>query len=581
MITATVALLASVCCSPSMSEKLRPQRMPSQIYPPNIAGRPAGFPGPGDLYVGTCYQPIDRTPEQIKADIAAVTSLILTTSSLAQTMSEVNFSAPSKPTNPMPFMSVGSDRAAIFLRDSHQRDLRELQKALHFRYHGIFNEEMGVVKHEADGSVSYNWDKVDKFIDQLKAVGIKPFVEFGYMPEPLARGKDTVFWYRGNSTPPKSNKEWADLVTAFLRHEVKQRGLKEVRQWFFEVWNEPNLDYFWRGTQQEYFDFYAASARAVKAVDPQLRVGGPSTAGLGWIKEFLAYCDKDRVPVDFVSSHHYGATEGFVDPDGKGHTILDTKPDALYADLARARQDIRSSRFPNLPFYITEWGPSYSQVDPIHDNYICAAWILDKLAKSEASVDAMSYWAFSDQFEEGGPPRDPFPGGFGLLNFDGLRKPGYFAYLFLAKLQRETYPSKDARLIATKRDDKVTLVTWDFTEPVLTAPNNPFFHGDIKPTPLPDKLIKMRGLKPGLYHVRATCVGYLKNDVHGAYRALGQPKGNGPSLPDDVLKTLKAATTGKAQSWPALEVLDDGMASLSVPMRTNDCWLIELQRDST
>lgn len=493
----------------------------------------------------------------------------------------VDFSAKSKPTNQMPFFSVGSDRAAIFLRDTHQRDLVALQKSLHFRYlrcHGIFNEEMDVVKRNADGTIAYNWKKVDEFIDRLKKVGIRPFVEFGYMPEALARGKDTVFYYRGNSTPPKSSSEWADLVKNFLLHEIQRFGMKEVRQWFFEVWNEPNLNYFWRGTQQEYFEFYEVTARAVKGVDAKLPVGGPSTAGLGWIKEFLAFCSKKQVPIDFVSSHHYGATQGFVDPDGKSKTILDVRPEALYADLIRARAEIRSSALPNLPFYISEWGPSYSQVDPIHDNYICAAWILDKLQKSRDSVDGMSYWAFSDQFEEGGPQNDPFPGGFGLLNYDGLRKPGFFAYQFLAKLQKNSYQTNDDHLLASKSGDNIALVTWNYTEPRITKPNNPLFHEDIPPTNLPDKVITLRGLRPGSYDVRMTCVGYERNDVHAAYRASGSPKGKGASLPPPIQEKLRAATTGDPLKTDKITVGSDGRASLTVPMRTNDCWLIELSR---
>ena len=308
-----------------------------------------------------------------------------------------------------------------------------------------------------------------------------------------------------------------------------------------------------------------------------MKVGGPSTAGLGWIKEFLAYCSKNHVPVDFVSSHHYGATEGFVDPKGRGHTTLDTRPEALYADILRARQDIKNGPFPKLPFYITEWGPSYSQVDPIHESYICAAWILDKLAKSAPAVDGMSYWAFSDQFEEGGPINEPFPGGFGLLNFDGLRKPGFFAYDFMAHLRKWTYPSDDPKLIATKDGTQITLVTWDYTEPKITEPNNPFFHGDVLPSNLPSKIIRLTGMKPGRYRLKRTCMGYMKNDVYGEYRKLGQPKGKGAHLPEDVLTLLRAATSGEAEELPNLIVQSDRTGTLTVPMRTNDCWLIELE----
>ena len=505
-------------------------------------------------------------------------------SSLAFAQVSVDFGAKPTKTSEVPFVSIGSDRAAIFLRDIHQRDLKALQKEMKFKYlrcHGIFNEEMEVVKRNADNSLSFNWTKVDGFIDRLKEVGIRPFIEFGYMPEPLASGKETCFYYRGNTTPPKSQSEWAQLVSEFTEHEIKRFGLKEVRQWYFEVWNEPNHDYFWRGTQADYFKLYETTARAMKAIDPKLRVGGPGTAGLGWIKEFLDFCSQNNVPVDFASTHNYGATQGFVDPDGKSQTILDTKPDAVNGGFAWIRSVVKSSKYPKLPLFITEWGPSYSQADPVHDNYICAAWILEKLSKSIPHTDGMSYWTFSDQFEEGGPVRTPFHGGFGLLNYDGLKKPGFFAYKFFSELKNQQYPSSDERTIATKSGDNLTLITWDYTEPILTEPNNPFFHKDQKPKTLQNKVIQLKGLKTGRYHLELTPAGYMQNDVYGTYLALGKPKGDGPSLDKATQAKLRSATTGRPTVSKTLETDPSGTIRLELPMRTNDCWLIKLNRISS
>ena len=136
---------------------------------------------------------------------------------------------------------------------------------------------------------------------------MKPFVELSFMPDALASGRKTIFWYRGNVTPPKDMTKWADFIRAFVEHERERYGDAEVRTWYFEVWNEPNLtDGFWTGTQQQYFDFYAATARAIKSVSPDYKVGGPATAGCGWIPEFIHFCDTNHAPVDFISTHTYG-----------------------------------------------------------------------------------------------------------------------------------------------------------------------------------------------------------------------------------------------------------------------------------
>ena len=178
---------------------------------------------------------------------------------------------------------IGSDRAIIHLRPEHQRDLRFLRETCGFeymRFHGLLNEEMRVVKAAPDGQITYDWTNIDRVYDFLvRDLKIRPIVELGFMPEPLASGKQTIFWWKGNVTPPRSYEQWDALVEQLTRHLTQRYGQEEVRKWYFEVWNEPNLDGFWTGGQAGYFKLYEASARAVKRVDPAYRVGGPATAG--------------------------------------------------------------------------------------------------------------------------------------------------------------------------------------------------------------------------------------------------------------------------------------------------------------
>ena len=481
----------------------------------------------------------------------------------------------------MPQFSIGSDRAMIFLRDEHQRDLKTLQVAAGFRYlrcHGIFNEEMHAVTRNADGSLRFDWTRIDRFIDQLAAVKLRPFVECGFMPEALASGSKTIFWWKGNVTPPKSQDEWALFIQAFARHEISLRGVDEVRRWYFEVWNEPNLAGFWTGDQTGYFQLYATTAKALKHVDANLRVGGPATAGMGWIPELLAYCKDYSVPIDFIASHSYAATEGFLDEHGKGRTTLVTTPETLVAEFTQAREHIRQSAFPNLPLFITEWGPSYSPRDPIHDSYICAPFILEKLRQCEGVVDGMSYWTFSDQFEESGPPHEPFHGGFGLMNVDGLRKPAFFAYQFLARLYEDEIPVDAPRIIATRDGSNVRVLVWDYSPPKADAPNNPFYTRDMPASSRPNVVLSFTGMHEGTYTISRVGTGWHRNDVYDAYLALGKPAGTGAHLPADVLAQLQAASSGDAQWLPEVVLSSTGIAEIQLPMRTNDVWLVNIEK---
>jgi xylan 1,4-beta-xylosidase len=514
---------------------------------------------PSEVQTPSSATALDPTSPGISIDLARPTTLLSAT----------------------PTFSVGSDRALIFTHDEHQRQLKTLQDSVHFRYlrcHGIFNEEMKIVSRLSDGSLIFDWTRVDRFIDRLKEVRLRPFVECGFMPEALASGKQTIFWWRGNVTPPRNYNEWSQLIRAFARHEIDKRGLPEVRNWYFEVWNEPNLSGFWTGGQDGYFHLYETTARALKDEDSKIRVGGPSTAGMGWIPELLTFCKERKVPIDFISSHSYAATEGFLDEKGRGGTMLVTSPNALIEEFTRAREDIRKSAFPELPLFITEWGPSYSPRDPIHDSYVCAPFILEKVRQCENVVDGMSYWAFTDLFEEPGPPTGPLQGGFGLLNPDGLRKPAFFAYQFLGQLYPNEIPVASPRIIATRSGTNLRVVLWDYSPPKADRPNNPFYTEDLKPSALPDASLVFSGLSPGHYSVSRIGTGYRRNDVYAAYLDLGKPESTHAHLSKAVLDRLKAACAGSYEALPNIVVGKNGRAELRLPMRTNDVWFVELRK---
>ena len=470
---------------------------------------------------------------------------------------------------------VGSDRAAIYLGKEHQEQLRQVHRELGFRMtrcHGLFNEEMGVVR--PDGS--YDWTKVDAYLDAVKKAGMRPFIETGFMPEPLASGRQTIFYYKGNTTPPKSYDAWAALLTAFVRHAQARYGKAEVRRWPFEIWNEPNLEGFWHGTQAEYFRLYETSARALKAADPAIRVGGPATAGGGWIPEFLAFCASRKVPVDFVTTHGYGVGQGFLDENGNQGQVLDSSPDALVGQFRGNAQQIRASAFPGLPLYVTEWGPSYSAHDPVHDAYLAAPYLLEKLAQTGRDAAIMSYWAFSDLFEENGPPPSPFHGGFGLLNVQGLKKPAYFAYRFLHELKGDALSTGDPRALAARDGRTLRLLAWDYTEPRLAESNQIHFKRDLPSAPVRPLRLVLSGLRLGEATVTITRVGYRKNDVYTAYLDLGSPRGQGPNLPPDVITKLRAASNGRPESRQRLRVHPDGTLAVEVAMRENDVVWVEI-----
>jgi beta-xylosidase len=139
---------------------------------------------------------------------------------------------------------VGAGRANEGLRADWQQQLKLVQDEIGFRYirfHGLLSDDMGIYREGADGNPQYNFQYVDVLFDYLLSINLKPFVEFGFMPSALASGKQLMFWWEGNVTPPKSYAKWADLIRHLVMHWEQRYGRAEVKTWYFEIWNEPDL----------------------------------------------------------------------------------------------------------------------------------------------------------------------------------------------------------------------------------------------------------------------------------------------------------------------------------------------------
>ena len=474
-------------------------------------------------------------------------------------------------------LSVGSDYPGTLIRDDSQSQLKFTVDELGFRYirfHAIFHDVLGTVRIE-DGKTVYNWSKIDQLYDDLLARQIRPFVELGFASRALATSQNSIFYWNGNTSHPNPE-GWRDLVDAFIRHIEARYGRDEVRTWFFEVWNEPNLSGFWEGGDQKaYFELYDLTSKTIKSIDPALRVGGPSTAGAAWVPEFLAQVKQSGTAVDFVTTHTYGVQGGFLDENGKSDTKLDPSPDAIIGDVRRVREQISASAFPGLPLYFTEWSTSYTPRDSIHDSYISAPYILTKLKASQGLLQGMSYWTYTDLFEEPGPPTAPFQGGFGLLNPQGIRKPAFFAYKYLHALHGDSLATNDSQAMLSTKDGDFTGVVWDFEQPEQKVSNRSFYTKVIPSHAAAPIQLRITHLVPNAdYRLEVHRTGFHSNDAFSAYIEMGSPK----DLSAEQIAHLNELTRDLPEISKTMQSGSTGTIEVSVPMNSNDIVLIELER---
>jgi xylan 1,4-beta-xylosidase len=362
---------------------------------------------------------------------------------------------------------VGTGRFALALRRDYLDSLAMAQREIGFRFirgHGVLSDDVGIhrpYEYAGHRQVRHAFTYLDQVVDAYLEVGIRPFVELGFMPSGLASGDQTVFWWRGNVTPPSSHTEWAELVRATVGHLVDRYGLAEVRDWPIEVWNEPNLQQFWQGAdQQAYHRLYEVSAHAVKDVDASLQVGGPaiSPGHDEFLDRFAEFVLDRGVPVDFISRHAYSSGPAQHVPFGVHQTL---RPAAdLLAQFARPRAQLAGTPLAALPVHITEFNSSYRPDNPIHDTAFHAAYLAPVLAAGGDLVDSFSYWTFCDVFEEVGIPTALFHGGFGLLTHRQIPKPTYHLYAFFARLGDEVLASGEDHLVTRHADGRVAVLAW-------------------------------------------------------------------------------------------------------------------------
>jgi xylan 1,4-beta-xylosidase len=496
------------------------------------------------------------------------------------------------PVNRMFDLCVGAGRANEGLRADWQRQLITSHRECGFRYlrfHGLLCDDMGVYSEDKSGRPVYNWQYIDELFDFMQTIGVKPFVELGFMPSALASGPSTIFWWRGNVTPPKDYAKWEGLISALVTHWKERYGEDEVATWYFEVWNEPNLSGFWIGDKKgktddefskyardEYFKLYASTAKAVKSVSSRFRVGGPATAGCAWVPETIDFCVKNKAPIDFISTHHYCVDSGFLDETGTHGTVFSQDPNAMSGRVLDVRRQIAKSARPDLELHFTEWSASYTPTDPIHDSYHSAAFIINSLRRSGDAAQSMSYWVFTDIFEEAGPRSTPFHGGFGLINYQGINKPAFYAYQFLNRLGTvELKSSDEASWISKNTKGGVQALFWDFTitHPGKEVNNQQFYKRDLPAAKTPPATLEIKGLKPGRYAVTFYKVGYRVNDAYAAYYDLGSPA----QLTRAQVAFIKEKNDGAPLACRVIVIGDDGRFVSTYEVRENDLCLVTLE----
>lgn len=462
---------------------------------------------------------------------------------------------------------VGSAHAPMALRADWQKQLQQCQKELgfkHVRFHGILSDDMFtyVSNNPQDPNAQriFSFFNTDQICDFLLSIGIKPFIELSFMPTAISSGNDTVFSYHGNINPPKNYSEWKNVIKVFITHLKDRYGTEQISQWFFEVWNEPNLQAFWRGTQQAYFKLYQATAITIKSVNKNFRVGGPATADNQWISAFVDFCTAKKVPVDFISTHHY-PTDAFGKPGDDTITQLSqSKRSVLRKEARKVKKQAKG-----LPVYYTEWCSSSNPFDELHDRPYAAAFITKTIMEARGIVEGYSYWTFTDIFSENFLCSTPFHGGFGLMNIYGIPKPSYRAFELLHQLGEEflkvsgKHDSVDVWVI--RKEKKINIIATNWA--------------------LPKHKIKTEKIYLALKNISKISSAYIEriDDNHSNPRKVWEQNDSKDYLNDLEISALILASTLKKENIQLNIEKQEAHCTISLPPQSVACITIELENE--
>lgn len=503
-------------------------------------------------------------------------------------------------------VGVGAGRANEGLRAGWLEHLQLVKKNCGFRYvrmHGLFHDDMFVYFRKPDGKVVYNWQYIDELYDRMLAIGVKPFVELGFFPKDMAaENSKTQMWWKGYVSVDRNNfGKWHDLIKAFTQHIVDRYGINEVLTWYFEVWNEPNLTGtggFFHGTKSDYFRLYKEAVTAIKSIDERLKVGGPATSNFiadhrhdgeildhsqsrfytqeeinkqqwkgVWIEDFLHYCEKENLPVDFISTHPYPTDYALDLETGRGKGAI-RYVHSLKDDIQWLRQQLADSKYPEAEIHLTEWSTGPNSRDRMHDILPPAAYIIKTNLDCIGLANSLMYWTFTDVFEEKGGGEEIFHGGFGMINFQGLVKPSFHAYRMLNQLGDEKIYYKDPLFISrSSKTGKLSAIAFNYPkEYEQTVPSMQNFTNYMNASSKTLDIV-LEGLNPNACF-EIEVLDKMHGNVYDAYLNMGAP--HSPNIREIEFLRQKAWDTVKE----IVKVDEDGRLILKRDIDPWSCILI-------
>lgn len=492
---------------------------------------------------------------------------------------------------------VGSARQ--FLYADIQKMLTQVQDEIGYKYvkfHGILSDEMMVYNEKPDGTPTYSFALMDKVLDFLRSIHLKPLVQLSFMPRLLAKDPEKLIdMWNFNTSPPKDLEKWTDLIHATISHMMDRYGIEEVRTWLFCVWNEPDgsLDSFGWEDKEEFYRFYDATYKTVKSIDPSLIFGTPSLllqpkSDQQWAMDFFRFAERNNCQSDFVNIHYYDNSFSSGDGDILDYFSINNiaKPCPLNVDalaftkfLNEIKQAKHQLKIMDQPVYLTEWNLTISQRDLINDTCFKSCYLTKNLLENYDRIHSFGYWSISDFMEELQIPDAFYHGGLGMFTYNGIPKAHYYTFRFMRNLGDEVL-AKGNGYFVTRKDNTIIMILYNyehfsklFASGILFDMNDSNRYAPFTRKNTARFQIGFKHLPSDSCLIRETVVNKNQGSSYDAWAKMGSKT----TLRNDEIDLLKEISKPGVSIYQ--DVISDGHLNLSIEMEPLEVRMIEIMMD--